>query len=261
MAFIFYFIVILVSAASVMFGLDLVTSPLPPSVNVPIGRVAQAPPPVKQAHKATKRIAGNRDLSPVYPAAPGAHKDKTAQAAPDSAAPDAAPKTSPETAPKQASSEEWLPPAPPLKQSASAPPPDDKQVATETASNAQPVAAQLASAQSAPHCNVAACSAAFRSFRASDCSYQPTEGPRQICTRSAGATAAAAPPRRWRAERTARNPGRALNARDRHEVDAITRIVQRMTPGQRGDIAVQDSQGRIIIVHPEGASAYGDDYR
>ena len=32
-------------------------------------------------------------------------------------------------------------------------------------------------------CNVRACSRAYRSFRASDCSFQPYSGPRKLCTR------------------------------------------------------------------------------
>lgn len=32
-------------------------------------------------------------------------------------------------------------------------------------------------------CNVAACAAAYRSFTASDCTYQPLEGPRRLCTK------------------------------------------------------------------------------
>jgi 1A family penicillin-binding protein len=32
-------------------------------------------------------------------------------------------------------------------------------------------------------CDIRACSAAYRSFRAEDCTYQPFEGPRRICTR------------------------------------------------------------------------------
>ena len=32
-------------------------------------------------------------------------------------------------------------------------------------------------------CNVDACTAAYRSFRASDCTYQPNDGPRRLCTK------------------------------------------------------------------------------
>jgi hypothetical protein len=38
-------------------------------------------------------------------------------------------------------------------------------------------------AQAAPACNVQACEAAYRSFTASDCTYQPLDGPRRLCTR------------------------------------------------------------------------------
>jgi len=34
-----------------------------------------------------------------------------------------------------------------------------------------------------PNCNVDACEAAYRSFRASDCTYQPTRGERRLCTK------------------------------------------------------------------------------
>jgi hypothetical protein len=37
--------------------------------------------------------------------------------------------------------------------------------------------------ESAPACNVQACEAAYRSFTASDCTYQPLEGPRRLCTK------------------------------------------------------------------------------
>jgi penicillin-binding protein 1A len=36
----------------------------------------------------------------------------------------------------------------------------------------------------AGYCNVSACAAQYRSFRVSDCSYQPVDGgPRQFCDR------------------------------------------------------------------------------
>ena len=38
-----------------------------------------------------------------------------------------------------------------------------------------------ADADTRPQCNDRACAKAYRSFRASDCSYQPYRGPRIIC--------------------------------------------------------------------------------
>jgi hypothetical protein len=65
-------------------------------------------------------------------------------------------------------------------------------------------------------CDIAACSRAYRSFRAEDCTYQPYDGPRQLCTRgSPGETtdsatiADTAPPRHAR-KRTMRPTVRRL---------------------------------------------------
>jgi hypothetical protein len=38
-------------------------------------------------------------------------------------------------------------------------------------------------AQTTPLCDVAACQAAYFTFTASDCTYQPSDGPRRICTK------------------------------------------------------------------------------
>jgi BA14K-like protein len=38
-----------------------------------------------------------------------------------------------------------------------------------------------------PQCDIDACTAAYHSFRASDCTYQPNEGPRRLCTKGARA--------------------------------------------------------------------------
>ena len=55
------------------------------------------------------------------------------------------------------------------------------------ASPAAPVPAPAAAPVAAPEpevrCNVDACTAAYRSFRPSDCTYQPSNGPRRICTK------------------------------------------------------------------------------
>ena len=254
MAFLLYFVVILVSAASVMFGLDLMTSPLPSTPNVPIGRSAQMTPPpaapvAKPARKAPTRAANERALSPVYPASPGVPKADT-QAAHLQSAGSTAPSSAP--APQTAST-----------------PPQDQQVATEQPASNQPptnapsAAPQPAVAQVSAHCNLRSCAAAYYSFRASDCSYQPYQGARQVCTRSGPPASTAVRYRQPKAAYAARPlqtmPRVARQASDRDEFDEITRIVQRMTRGEDGDVAVQDSRGRIVIVRPgrARARAYG----
>jgi len=46
---------------------------------------------------------------------------------------------------------------------------------------ARPTSPSGATAGVAPNCNVQACAAAYRSFVAADCSYQPINGPRRRC--------------------------------------------------------------------------------
>ena len=55
-------------------------------------------------------------------------------------------------------------------------PADD--AAAPAAAPAKPAAPQVSNL-----CDQAACTEAYRSFRASDCTYQPNEGPRRLCTR------------------------------------------------------------------------------
>lgn len=63
-----------------------------------------------------------------------------------------------------------LPPQPILPESADA-----------SASEASQARAQAPKVVAPANCNVNACEAAYRSFRASDCTYQPNEGPRRLC--------------------------------------------------------------------------------
>jgi hypothetical protein len=88
MAFVFYFIVVLVSVGSVIFAVDLASSPLPSTPNVPIGRLAQAPAPtqIKPQSIEAQRAADNRALSPIYPAAPRVRHVDLAQPATSGAA-------------------------------------------------------------------------------------------------------------------------------------------------------------------------------
>ena len=44
--------------------------------------------------------------------------------------------------------------------------------------------APTAVAEPPVRCNVNACTAAYRSFRAADCTYQPSDGPRRLCSKA-----------------------------------------------------------------------------
>lgn len=48
---------------------------------------------------------------------------------------------------------------------------------------ATPAAPSIAESEPQVHCNIEACTAAYRSFRASDCTYMPIAGQRRLCTK------------------------------------------------------------------------------
>lgn len=54
---------------------------------------------------------------------------------------------------------------------------------TTAGAAAQAAAAGVAAPEPKARCNVDACTAAYRSFSPSDCTYQPSNGPRRLCTK------------------------------------------------------------------------------
>jgi hypothetical protein len=269
MAFLLYLFVLLVSAASVMFGLDLMTSPLPSTPNVPIGRsvrhAAQEPaaPQIKKAEQQTakEQQLADRALTPIYPASPGP------------------------SAPMQTSGAAAVEPTPVE--------PAQAQPSAASAAPAQQTQAQPASIES-PHCDVRACSNAYRSFSAADCTYQPLAGPRRLCEKSAEATIVAVPtpqpaPKQQpvafspsKQPQLARKksgkdelaevvrivkqrqaaPGKPLSLHPPQatasspEMSEAERIVRKMTRGRyAGDIPVIDGSGRVIVVRTGEARA------
>jgi hypothetical protein len=139
MAFVVYFFVLLIAAGSVLFGLDWAKAPMSPMPASPYElRAAKPPAPPRAAVAEVKPEAQPAAVSPPPPA----QRAAVAPAAPAPVEP---------------------PPA------IAAP---------------EPVAA-------APKCDVDACTAAYRSFTAIDCTYQPSSGPRRLCTRGTPPAAAA----------------------------------------------------------------------
>lgn len=66
---------------------------------------------------------------------------------------------------------------------APASPAPESPVAPATARAAAQAAAPVAAPEPEARCNVDACTAAYRSFTRSDCTYQPSNGPRRLCTK------------------------------------------------------------------------------
>jgi hypothetical protein len=158
MSFLVYFFVLLVAAGSVVFGLDWTQAPLnPPPYAAPSAQTATVNP------------------APVPHATTVA---KTVVNTPRSSAPPAVAQVTPAAAPAHDVAVH--------------------DVAGQAQARATEASAdRTASVPVAAHCNVDACSAAYHSFRASDCSYQPFGSERRLCTKSTGAgrIAAATHPR------------------------------------------------------------------
>jgi BA14K-like protein len=166
MPFIFYLSLLLFTATAALFGLDLVTEPLPPVIGgtaIPPGQdLAQA------RNKLARRMADQRDatmegdpqhvLTPIYPANPGG-VPVIEQSNSTIADQDATKRETTGAAPRETTGAAAV---------------HDQPAPSEQ--SAQPVAQHAVNS-----CNVDACAAHYRSFRASDCTYQPYQGPRRFC--------------------------------------------------------------------------------
>lgn len=237
-----------VIAGGVAFGLDRLTAPAtkiqangaPPAA----AAAAAAANNVRQIPIARTSAADLGDpenkLTPVYPAAPG--KDLPVKDTPVIQA--AKPATPSAAAPVAATTGSANPTAPVAAAPAVAP-----------AAAPAPVASAAPPAANA--CNVEACAATFRSFRESDCSYQPFEGPRRICegTPDANGQIALQPPVQQQtpqAQRAPINPRSvAPVARSRYddELRDAERMVRRLPPPGAYDGV--DPRGVIVMEAPE----------
>jgi hypothetical protein len=89
-------------------------------------------------------------------------------------------------------------------------------------------------------CDVAACAAAYQSFRASDCTYQPMEGARKACDRAPEtAQRPVALARDARVESAGRKPGKDA------ELRAVERAVRRITADEAG---IDSGTGRSEVI-------------
>jgi hypothetical protein len=146
------------------------------------------------------------------------------------------------------------------------------QPSAATAAKVEPAATtQLVQQAASNSCNVQACGAAYQSFRASDCTYQPRGGERRLCSMTGGAVTArtakpdkseltsrrsSAPDDLREVERVVkRQPldlqpaaSRSSATSGRGEMREVERIVRHMTRDEAADIPVEDGYGRVFIV-------------
>jgi BA14K-like protein len=166
-----YGAVLAIALGSVFFGLDWLSAPMSPMVDTRAG-LSAVPPPI------TPRANANVSTNPPAPAVPTNVAKPIAPSAP--AQPKAnigAPIVAPGLSPSQS----------PGTQSASqspAPNQNSGPVPVSSAAAAQATAdTPAAPAEPQARCNVSACTAAYRSFTPADCTYQPSNGPRRLCTK------------------------------------------------------------------------------
>lgn len=129
-------------------------------------------------------------------------------------------------------------------------------IASINGQTSSPQPAQIpVKSQGANSCDVAACASAYRSFRESDCSYQPFEGPRRVCEGAPGANApngqaATLPPN---AQAATLPPGQPLS-RSRYDNDLrdAERAARRLPPPGVGD----DDEDSVVVMQPPDRSRY-----
>jgi len=150
-----YLAVLMVALGSVLFGLDWQSAPMSPMPETRLAlqaASAYAPPPMSR----TVPDGPNVGLSTASPANSGAAAN--ARGATTSK------KVSVQTNAKQPDSSNAANTSP-----------------SAAADNAKASLAQVAAEGTQLKCNARACASAYQSFQASDCTYQPNNGPRRLC--------------------------------------------------------------------------------
>jgi hypothetical protein len=220
MQFLVYLTVLMVSISTVLLEVHWLTSPAP------------QPRPVVQAANVSaqpRKVEGpTAALSPVYP--------KTAETTP------AAP-TDAQQQPQASTNTASAPAAVATNFEPLKPPVETTGVAARTEDTRDPATTFVAPVQAAAlnnRCDVQACSSAYQSFRAADCTYQPFEGARRICEKP--------PVQRTTAREQTERPERRQLSRD-------------VTPLSR-DVTPRDSErtiGRRVYDDPDEGDAQVDD--
>lgn len=167
MAFLAYVAILLVSISGILLELNWLTQPKLDAK--PAMHAMSAPPSAAVRRVVAKVDRPNAERDPVYP--------KQADAPPAIEMSAEAPKAA--TAPAVA--EVPMPPARPqeAEQANAGDPPPAAAAQPQAIANAS--LAEKASVTAKLQCDVAACAGAYTSFRESDCTFQPYEGPRRLC--------------------------------------------------------------------------------
>jgi hypothetical protein len=190
MSFVVYFLVLLVAAGSVLFGFDWLQSPLPTTSmrqKVPVAIATAKSTPAKKSTKPDAAAADRNTkqldakLSPVYPAHPVAPQTGEVSAANMTTEARPRPRCDIDACARAYYTFRpfdctYQPSNGPRRLCTRGNPPKP---AAESASAVN----EATQARAEATCNIAACERAYASFSASDCTYQPYNGPRRLCTK------------------------------------------------------------------------------
>lgn len=178
MQFLAYLTVLMLSISTVLLEVHWLTSPAPQPK--PVIQATSTPVPVPKVE------GPNAALSPVYPKKPDTAPpvDPAANAKLSNAVtePQLAFTQPPATRPNVSAAQEQRSSA---ETTAMAARDEDTRQPAPTTANVPERVPQEAASTSSNRCDVQACAATYKSFRASDCTYQSFEGPRRACTKPA----------------------------------------------------------------------------
>jgi len=263
MPFIAYFFVLVLTAVTAAVSLDYLTAPNAPvpkhetakiAANAP-GTAVRQVPIGKSASETTAQASStddNKTLTPLYPAAPGKNL-------PDAQTGDTVNKAA-DTHPAN----DNVKPPTPQAQTANATPVPQPANGEPTKVNppATPVSTQASVPTPAGACAIQACASAYRSFRASDCTYQPYGGTRKLCDLSAdGARQASNTPA---ASPVSQGSLRGSTVGRGDDFDDVVRTVRRLPAPQAGyddEDGGYDGGDRVVVIQRERARpVYGPRY-
>lgn len=237
MPFLVYVIALVIAAGTLALSVELVTRP---DVEATKPRLA-ANSPVRQIPLGKTPDVGRGDphnqLTPVYPAAPGKDLPPPADVADNKPNDDAKPNDETKNVAATA-------PAQPATASGVASTTSIASTTGSASSEDEPDQPRVDVSAAAPNsCAINACSSAYRSFRASDCTYQPYSGPRKVCELSEGAVQNASAGPTPVAQPRDVAPRSRMSTRV-SDLDAAARVVRQL-PGPDG---FADTRSRRVIV-------------
>ena len=184
MPFVAYVLVMIVAVGSLLFGVEVITTP-PPQKSAVQSTVVPSRLAQREADRREEKSErdASRPLTPIYPANPGGKTYVSAVYPTGNQSQAVANETTgaevaagPQADAKAATS---------ALTAAEAARPLPEQVSQPTKLEQDALAnrpAQAVADRSANHCEVQACASTYASFRTSDCTYQPYEGQRRVCT-------------------------------------------------------------------------------